>query len=62
MRLVVTIDVASVATGIPAATIRRWLSEGRLCRHGQRKPWRVDVDEVRTLRELLARPTTHEQS
>lgn len=40
--------------GIPEETARRWLSEGKLTRHGGRltkdgrrvKPWLVDTDEV----------------
>lgn len=46
-------DVAKI-TGVPAGTIRRWLSEGRICRYGEGKPWRVDLDEVAALRVLLA--------
>lgn len=45
-------DAARI-TGVPSGTIRRWLSEGRLTRHGDAKPWRVDFDEVLALRALL---------
>jgi len=46
-------DVAKI-TGVPAGTIRRWLTEGRICRYGEGKPWRVDLDEVASLRVQLA--------
>lgn len=50
-----TIPEAAQAAKIPEGTIRRWLSEGRLVRHGDRKPYRVNFLEVdaliRTLRE-----------
>lgn len=42
-------------TGVPAGTIRRWLSEGRLTRTGDHKPYLVDDEEVTQLRCLLAR-------
>lgn len=35
--------------GIPAGTARRWLSEGKLARHGTKKPYRVDTDDVEAL-------------
>ena len=35
---------------VPVGTLRRWLSEGRLTRHG-RKPYRVDLAEVEALIE-----------
>jgi predicted site-specific integrase-resolvase len=47
------IQDASKITGVPSGTIRRWLSEGRLARHGDHKPWRVDYDEIMALRALL---------
>lgn len=50
MRL--TIPEAALASGVPAGTIRRWLSEERLVRYGHRKPYRVDYDEVLQLRAL----------
>lgn len=53
MRL--TIPEAALATGVPAGTIRRWLSEERLVRHGHRKPYRVDLGEVEQLRDTLSR-------
>lgn len=46
-------DAAKI-TGVPAGTIRRWLTEGRICRYGEAKPWRVDLDEVASLRVQLA--------
>lgn len=58
-------SIAEIArlTHVPAGTIRRWLSEGRLVRHGERKPYRVDYSEVLELRALLlreAKPTTRQ--
>ena len=47
------IEDAACITGVPSGTIRRWLAEGRLTRHGERKPWRVDYDEIMALRKLL---------
>lgn len=38
---------------VPLGTLRRWLSEGKLTRHGT-KPYRVDLAEVEA---LLARRT-----
>ena len=49
------IEDAAAITGVPAGTIRRWLAEGRLTRHGEHKPWRVDYDEVLQLRSILQR-------
>lgn len=49
------ISDAARITGVPSGTIRRWLSEGRLTRHGHHKPWQVDYDEVIALRKLLER-------
>jgi excisionase family DNA binding protein len=46
---------ASKITGVPSGTIRRWLSEGRLTRYGDHKPYRVDYDEIMALRKLLTR-------
>lgn len=45
-------DAARI-TGVPSGTIRRWLAEGRLTRHGEHKPYRVDYGEVLQLRALL---------
>lgn len=46
------VDAARI-TNIPAGTIRRWLAEGRLHRHGDRKPYGVDLDELEALRDTL---------
>lgn len=48
-----SIPDASKITRVPSGTIRRWLSEGRLTRHGEARPWRVDYDEIMALRKLL---------
>lgn len=50
----VSISDAAHLAHVPPGTIRRWLSEGRLTRHGLRKPWRVSVAEVHDLDVLLA--------
>lgn len=56
--------IAEIArlTHVPAGTIRRWLAEGRLVRHSDAKPYRVNLDEVLTLRVLLAKSGPREQS
>lgn len=33
---------------VPLSTLRRWLAEGKLTRHGS-KPYRVDLEEVEAL-------------
>lgn len=48
---------AAAITQVPAATIRRWLAEERLVRHGDHKPYRVSVTEVLDLRALMSNPT-----
>lgn len=47
-------DIARL-TGVPAGTIRRWVTEGRLTTSSDRKPHLVDDEEVTQLRRLLAR-------
>lgn len=37
---------------VPESTIRRWLAEERICRHGDRRPYRVDANEIE---QMLAR-------
>ena len=46
--------------GVPAGTVRRWLHEGKLTRHGT-KPYLVDTDEVELLagRHIRAFETRH---
>lgn len=50
-----TIANISRLTDVPAGTIRRWVSEGRLTTVGDHKPHLVDDEEVTQLRHLLAR-------
>lgn len=49
-----TIKEMSLLSGVPAGTIRRWLAEGRLVRHGDSKPYRVSYDEILQLRDTLS--------
>lgn len=46
--------------GVPAGTVRRWLSEGKLKRHG-RKPYSVETEDVEKLaaRHIEAKKDTH---
>jgi predicted site-specific integrase-resolvase len=41
--------------GIPLGTLYRWLSEGRIVRHGERRPYHVDANEVEQLVALPRR-------
>lgn len=50
MTVLMSIMDAARVTRVPAGTIRRWLSSGRLLRYGDRKPWWVDVVEIDTLK------------
>lgn len=50
-----TIREAARLSGVPAGTLRRWLSEGRLTRVGERKPFRVDLREVEQVATRLGR-------
>lgn len=43
---------ASIATGVPARTIRRWALVGRIVDHGDGLHILVDVDEIAELRDL----------
>lgn len=56
MTAAVTLTIADAAhtLGIPAGTIRRWLADDRIVRHGDRKPYLVDVNELVQLRDTLA--------
>lgn len=50
------VEDAEEATGVPASTIRRWLSEGRLTERDKHKGRIVvDADEVAELAALLGR-------
>jgi len=53
--VIYTIAEAARLSEVPAGTIRRWLSEGRLRRFGEAKPYRVHLGEVSDLRDTLAR-------
>lgn len=43
----VDLQVAVTITGRPASTIRRWITEGRLTRHGTPGAIRLDHEELR---------------
>lgn len=45
-----TIEEVSSLYRIPPGTLRRWIAEGRIQRHGKR-PTLLDLDEVDTVRE-----------
>lgn len=50
-----TIGEASIWTGVPAGTIRRWLSEDRLVRRSDTKPYLVSAVEVLELSDLMSK-------
>lgn len=54
MAVRLTIADAAHTLDIPAGTIRRWLADDRIVRHGDRKPYLVDLDEIIRLRDTLA--------
>lgn len=54
MSLILDVDAAAAATGIPASTIRRWVTQRRLQAH-QRRPVAVDVEAVLRERERATR-------
>lgn len=45
-RLITLTDAAHL-TGRPASTLRRWIMEGRLTRHGTPRAIRLDYSELR---------------
>jgi predicted site-specific integrase-resolvase len=49
--------------GVPYGTARRWMSEGKLTKHGK-KPYQVDTDEVEPLAQahIEARKALYEES
>lgn len=50
-----SIPDAAKISGVPAGTIRRWLSEGRLAKYGYHKPFHVDLRIVERLRDTSTR-------
>ncbi|SDG48932.1 hypothetical protein SAMN05216553_108308 [Lentzea fradiae] len=49
-------DLAALAAGVSAATIRKWASRGKLTRYGSRGKAEYSLDELRDiLRENSAR-------
>jgi hypothetical protein len=42
-------------TGVPESTVRRWLSEGRICKHGTRSERLYDLTEVEQIMGWLGR-------
>jgi len=38
---------------VPEATIRRWITEGKLEKHGRAKPYKVDLNRVQELGDTL---------
>jgi hypothetical protein len=54
---VILLDIPTTAAllHVPESTIRRWLSEGRLTKHGT-KPYRVDWEKATQLADTLRKP------
>lgn len=49
-------ELAALAAGVPAATIRKWASRGKLTRYGSRNKAEYSLDELREiLRENAAK-------
>lgn len=42
-------ELAALATGVAAATIRKWASRGKLTRYGSPRRAEYDLDELRAL-------------
>lgn len=48
-RRLVPTELAAMAAGISAATIRKWASRGKLTRYGERSRAQYDLDEILAL-------------
>lgn len=48
-RRTVPTELAALATGVTAATIRKWASRGKLTRYGRPGRAEYDLDELRSL-------------
>ena len=44
-----------IHTGVPESTVRRWLSEGRICKHGTRSERLYDLGEVQQIMGFFGR-------
>lgn len=53
MHILMSLPDAAHIYGVRLPTLRRWLSEGRLVRHGSTKPYKVDASEVEQLVSCL---------
>ncbi|MEU7907450.1 hypothetical protein [Actinoplanes sp. NPDC049118] len=60
-RRLVPTEVAALAAGVPAATVRKWASRGRIRRYGRPGRAEYDLDEVFTIASAKPPPahTTH---
>jgi transposase len=38
---------------VPASTVRRWIAEGKLAKHGRHRPYKVDLNKVNELADTL---------
>lgn len=52
--MIVDPATASIATGVPVRTIRRWVLQGRMVDHGDGLRILVDIDEVAQLQDIRA--------
>ena len=48
-------DLAALATGVTEATVRKWLSRGKLTRYGRPGKAEYDLDELSVLAAARAR-------
>jgi hypothetical protein len=57
-RITVPTELAALAIGVPAATIRKWASRGKLTRYGSPGRAEYDLDELRDLNAKVS-PRRH---
>lgn len=53
MGALVSIDDAARHADVTPSTLRRWVAQGVVKRHGESKPWKVDLDRVMEVRDAL---------
>lgn len=59
----ITLSDLEAIYGIPGGTARRWLSEGKLTKRTDKRPYKVDTDEVEALaRRHMAALATRQAS
>ncbi|HEY1623405.1 MAG TPA: MerR family transcriptional regulator [Streptosporangiaceae bacterium] len=57
-RITVPTELAALAIGVPAATIRKWASRGKLTRYGSPGRAEYDLGELRDLKAKIS-PNCH---